>query len=1224
MKSALWKQIVMTLFCDLRAHVTFGRCAWMALFLVSVAGALAQVTKEPAPVHLPLIDGKDIRFTRLSTTDGLSQTRVAQIVQDDLGFIWFGTQYGLNRFDGYEFKVFVHNPRSPESLSGAFISSLFKDRQGYLWVGCAQTLDRFDPVTETFKHYRVDTDDPEGLSGTVVHISEDRSGMLWLATGTGLYRLDPASGRVLHYRHRAGDPTSLSSDDVKSSGEDNSGTFWVGTSEGLDAFDRETGKVTLHVQLPEPVQISFYEDRLGVFWIAYASGNGLAVFDRKTRKLTRYSFYEKDPPAGALTGVMGMLEDREGNLWLGSPGAGLLRFDREHQRFIRYRNNPTDPSSLAEDKVIALFEDREGNVWTGLHSMGPNHFSQTPPHFETFQLDPAQPDGLDMNFVNAMYEDHDGILWIGNDSGLHRLDRKTGRYTHWNAGLGVKPMIITITEDHSGNLWVGTYGHGLARFDRRNGQFTVYQHRPDDPSSLSNDQVHRLFVDHAGNLWAGTDDGLNRFDPATGRFTVYRVDPQSRWSQSYVAIAEDRVGILWLGTHYSGLHRFDPATGQFTVYKSQANVPGTLRDNMVPTVLIDRVDRIWVGTESGLDKLDPQSGKFIAYNDTEGVRGRTVTCLLEDNQGGLWLSSNTGISHFDPRDGTFRSYTGFDGLPGNDFTGWGTGHKSPSGELFFGGFAGGIAFHPERLVESTYVPPVVLTDFHSAGAPVDGARSIPQKSINYAKSVALKQPQNNFSIQFSALSYVNPAANRYRYRLEGLDRNWNENSSDRRQVSYTTLPVGSYQFQVQGATGRGPWSDPGATLDIEILPVWWQTWWLRGIVVLAVIAASVGAYRVRVATIKEREREFRMLAENAPDMVVRFDRALRYRYANPMSEQYLGIKQEELLGKTNEELGILASNPAFDMDLSTVFGTGRPLAREFVLETANRSRLMEARFVPERGAHGIVRSVLAIMRDITERRRAEEDLRKVQAELAHVARVTTMGELAASIAHEVNQPITGVLTNGNACLRWLAKVEENSINLTEVRASVGRILRDGKRAGDVIGRIRALFKKAEAAKERLDLNEAIREVIALSRSEMSSHRIVLQLELAPDLVPVIGDRVQLQQVVLNLILNAIEAMIMVEDRPRELVIRTRVHEQTSVLVTVRDTGPGLDPGSLDKVFAAFHTTKPGGLGMGLSISRSIVESHYGRLWVTANEGPGAAFHFTLLAHRATDESESGS
>jgi ligand-binding sensor domain-containing protein len=357
----LSEAIVVTLFCDLRALATWlGRCAWMAFFLTSVTGGLAQVTEDPLPLRLPLIYGTDIRFTRLSTTDGLSQTRVAQIVQDDLGFIWFGTQYGLNRFDGYEFKVFVHNPKDPEGLSGAFISSLFKDRQGYLWVGCAQTLDRFDPATETFKHYRVDTDDPEGLAGTVVHVSEDRNAMLWLATGSGLYRLDPASGGVVRYRHRAGDPTSLSSNDIKSSGEDKSGTFWVGTSEGLDAFDRETGKVTLHVPLPEPVQISFYEDHLGVFWIAYASGNGLAVFDRKTRKLTRYSFYEKDPPAGALTGVMGILEDRKGNLWLGSPGAGLLRFDREHQSFTVYQHRPDDSSSLSNDQVHRLFVDHAG------------------------------------------------------------------------------------------------------------------------------------------------------------------------------------------------------------------------------------------------------------------------------------------------------------------------------------------------------------------------------------------------------------------------------------------------------------------------------------------------------------------------------------------------------------------------------------------------------------------------------------------------------------------------------------------------------------------------------------------------------------------------------------------------------------------------------------------------------------------------------------------------
>jgi signal transduction histidine kinase len=267
---------------------------------------------------------------------------------------------------------------------------------------------------------------------------------------------------------------------------------------------------------------------------------------------------------------------------------------------------------------------------------------------------------------------------------------------------------------------------------------------------------------------------------------------------------------------------------------------------------------------------------------------------------------------------------------------------------------------------------------------------------------------------------------------------------------------------------------------------------------------------------------------------------------------------------------------------------------------------------------GEVDEYIGVSMDVTEQkwseeelRRSEANLRKVQGELAHVTRVTTMGELAASIAHEVNQPIAGVVLNGNACLRWLARVKEDSVYLSEAREALQRIIRDGSRAGEVIARIRTLFKKTDTAKGPLDLNEAIHEVIVLARSEMDKKRITRKLQLADDLPRVVGDRVQLQQVMLNLILNAIEAMSMIENRPRELVLETRVHKEAEVLVTIRDSGPGLDPESIEKVFTAFHTTKTGGLGMGLSISRSIVENHAGRLWATANDGPGATFQFTL-------------
>jgi C4-dicarboxylate-specific signal transduction histidine kinase len=241
-------------------------------------------------------------------------------------------------------------------------------------------------------------------------------------------------------------------------------------------------------------------------------------------------------------------------------------------------------------------------------------------------------------------------------------------------------------------------------------------------------------------------------------------------------------------------------------------------------------------------------------------------------------------------------------------------------------------------------------------------------------------------------------------------------------------------------------------------------------------------------------------------------------------------------------------------------------------------------------------------------------LDKVQRELAHVTRVTTMGELAASIAHKVNQPIAGVVINANTCLRWLSRLKDDSVNLREAREALQRIIRDGSRAGGVVARIRSLFKKAESAKEPLDMNEAIREVIILTRGELEQKRIALQLELSDGLPHILGDRVQLQQVMLNLMLNAIEAMSIVEDRRRDLLVSTVRLEQSEILVAVRDSGAGLDPVGAEQIFNAFHTTKPGGLGMGLSISRSIVENHDGRLLAAANDGPGATFQFTLPAH----------
>jgi signal transduction histidine kinase/streptogramin lyase len=639
---------------------------------------------------------------------------------------------------------------------------------------------------------------------------------------------------------------------VQWTGEDRSGTFWVGTTEGLDAFDRETGKVTLHIPIERASKPAFYEDRAGTFWIYNQTGNGLATFDRKTNRLVQYSFYPKDPQPGGYTGLFSMLEDRQGNLWIGSPALGLLRLDPQRRCFVRYRHDPADPNSVAEEHVIALTEDREGNIWVALNGHGPNHFRVDPTPFETFRSGPGAND-LTLDWVNAIYTDREGTLWIGNDDGLNRIDRKSGRLERWTAGISTQLRVTSIIGDAPGYLWAGTWGHGLIRFDRHAG-FKIFQHAVGDPSSLSSNLIFRLFIDHAGTLWVGTADGLNRFDSRTGKFTVFKADWNSSLSQFYVSIAEDPTrNVLWLGSLHSGLHRLDLATGQLQIYRSNPASLHALPNDPGPPVYVSASGMVWAGTSQGIIRFDPTSGTFTSYDERNGLAGGVVSCMLEDDHGALWISTNGGLSSFDPRTERFTNYSAADGLPGNDLTGWGACSKSPNGEMFFGGFSGGVAFYPDRLVTTPYVPPVSLTEFRLSGIPVEvGGRSPLSKTISHTTRLRLSHEQNTFSLGFSALSYRNPANNRYRYKLEPLENSWHEAGSDERLATYTTLPAGVFTFRVQAATSRVAWSEPGVKLEIEILPPMWKTAWFEALCGALILTLVWALYRYRLHQIAQR------------------------------------------------------------------------------------------------------------------------------------------------------------------------------------------------------------------------------------------------------------------------------------------------------------------------------------------------------------------------------------
>jgi PAS domain S-box-containing protein len=1214
------------------------RLCTAAVCFLQLASALSAA--EPGLVKLAVSEGNDIRFSHLTSKDGLSPGQIGDIVQDNQGFLWFNTSQFLNRYDGYHFKSYTRDAAHPNYPAGSLFC-IFKDRSGYLWVSSNEDLERFDPVTETSSRFPIDHDGPHSLLGPVRHISQDRAGTVWLASPNGLYRLDAANGAFRHYSHDPSDPASLSSSVVTSTYEDREGTLWVGTLAGLDAFDRRTEKVTERIRLnvSESRSIKAIEDHAGVLWIIYTSANGLASWDRHTRRLTLYSFKDREPPATELSGAERIYEDADDNLWLTTYGSGLVKIDPSRRSAVQYRATRR-PNSIDLDSLTALLEDREGTVWVGVPGTGVDKFRRKPLPFQRYVVGPGTPFEPFITIDTSVYVDSQENIWVGSPIGLTRIDNKSGEYSVFRHA-GPPPadlsnvFVTSIVEDRSGDLWVGTYGGGLNRYDPRTRRFTAFRHNPADPESLSHDMVYSLMVDHQGTLWAGTEDGLNRCDdPATGRFRSWKAGPAGASPQEVPGMVEDSNGVLWLAS--GTLQRFDPAKGRFTAYRLNPVGTGRAEQESSSTLVrsatkrvnsyltIDHSGVIWAATANGLLRFDPKRELFTTYDERDGLPSNSVNAILEDHNGNLWVSTAGGLSRFNPRTKTFTNYYEADGLTSDVFEGSPVAYQTGRGQMFFGNKRGLTSFWPDEIVEKPFIPPVVLTGFSLLNRPVAPVPGSPlTNSITFTRMLTLSHDQNMFSFEFAALSYLDPPRNQYRYMMEGLDHSWIPVDSDRRVATFTTLPAGNYTLRVQGSNNRGVWNEQGVALQLKILPPWWGTWWFRALVAATFLALLGAAYQFRIWQVQQESRRLRDVIETIPAYVWS---SLPDGFIDFINRRWLEFSGFSL----NQALGWGWADAAHPDDRARLLeawraaiASGKAVEAEARMRSADgQYRWLLFRNVPLHDPSGRVVKWYGQSTDITERKQAEEErerLRQLEADLAHINRVSMMGELAASVAHEVNQPLTGIVSNGSACLRFLAG---DAPNMEEAREAVRDIVRDGKRAGEVIARIRALTKRTALPREKLDLNETIREVLAIVGDEAKRKSAVIRTQFADDLSPVLGDRVQLQQVLLNLVMNGLEAMSTVDGRERQLQIITRNTDQDRVQVTVEDSGTGLDSNTMARIFEPFFTTKSSGMGMGLSISRSIIQNHGGRLWATPNTGPGTSFHFTLPKYRG-EESNAG-
>ena len=814
---------------------------------------------------LPAVAGGQtprLSFQKVTIEDGLSQSTVNCILQDDAGFIWLGTQDGLNRYDGYDFVVYSHQPGVPESLSSDWIRTLFKDRDGQIWIGTSGGgLNRWDPARDRFSHYRHDPEDPASLSGDRVQaVHRDQSGNLWVGTtASGLNRFDEASGGFERFRHDPEEPSSLSDDRVRAIAEDRIGNLWIATLGGLNLYDRKTRRfLRLQHDPADPASVSdnrvlsILEDHAGALWVG--TERGLNRLDRAT-----LSFVRSDHSTGAGDERIRVLfEDHDLRLWIGTDGGLSLTGDGSGS-FVRYRHRPADASSLSDDQVVSMFQDRGGVLWIGTHGGGVNTSHPATWAFAHYRRDPADTSSLADNSVYAFAEGPGNALWIGTLGGLNRLDRDTGRFTTYrhdprDPGSLSSDLVTSLLASRDGMLWIGTVSGGLNRLDPRDGDVVRYRHDPELPDSLGSNGVMALYEDRAGVLWVGTyGAGLDRLERApagtapahlasfrhfrAGRAAPGASDVSSAGRDRVTSFAEDRAGNLWIGTS-AGLGRFDRVTETLYHYPSQPGRPGSLSSDEINVLHVDAGGDLWIGTQVGglnkLENFDEESGEavFSSYTERDGLANDVVNGILSAADRALWISTNKGLSRFDPATETFKTYDQSHGLQSNEFN-LRAHLKSADGELLFGGVNGFNAFFPDRIARNTAVPPVVLTSFLKVSRPAELDRPLQE-----IRELSLDHRDNVFSLEFAALDYAAPEKNRYAYTLEGLTDEWIELGGHRR-VTFTNLDPGRYVLRVQGSNNDGVWSRRGLELPITIVPPPWRSPWAYGFYALAT-AISAG------------------------------------------------------------------------------------------------------------------------------------------------------------------------------------------------------------------------------------------------------------------------------------------------------------------------------------------------------------------------------------------------
>jgi ligand-binding sensor domain-containing protein/signal transduction histidine kinase len=803
--------------------------------------------------------GQSIKFDHFTLKDGLSQSQAFSIFQDSYGYIWLGTQDGLNRFDGNHFKVFKNDPFDSTTLTHNWVWSVQEDSQGDLWIGTYKGLCKYVRGEDKFIQYYHSSEDSTSISGNRPNcILKDNKGRLWISSwNSGLNLYNEEANTFTRFKNDPNDAQSISHNYVRTMYCDSQGNIWIGTwNGGLNrVIEDDSG---IHFQRYSEGErdykvgtkiSSIAEDTQGNLWICTHDA-GLMILDRSVNRFMRVPNFSQNR-------VNKVIRDKHGNMWIGTD-SGLSIYNDKSKEFHSYHHDPSNPSGISSNPIFTIFEDRAGMVWVsgnGLDLYNPRKIS-----FETFQNKQGDPNSLSENLIRSFCEDDEKKIWIGSESNhidVFNPQLKSFKQIFIGDNKGNIADNIYKMAYKNGVFWIVSHGDGLIRYEKYTGRTTFYFGTHASPLGKIS-LVNELMMDDDNTLWIGSDeDGLLHYNPLTEEVVQYKVnvnDPNGIPSNLIKSIHKDKKGNIWISFSGAGVGMLDKDTKKFTNYRYDRKNAYGLSDQIVNSITQQNDSIFWLCSFGGLNKLNVNTGKFTHFFEKDGLANNVIYEMLEDENGNYWISSNGGLSKFNPRTYSFKNYTEEDGLQSNEFNSDAV-LKSSSGEFYFGGINGFNVFKPENIKENTEPLPLLIQGY-----------TIFDKSYLPEERAILKYFQNYITFSFAALEFSTPNKVKYAYKLEGFDKDW-VHVGNQREAHYTNLDAGHYTFQVKASNPDGYWTEPGTSMIIIIRPPFWRTWWFTSLAILMSAALMYAVHRYRLEQTLKVERLRNKIASDLHDEV---------------------------------------------------------------------------------------------------------------------------------------------------------------------------------------------------------------------------------------------------------------------------------------------------------------------------------------------------------------------